>query len=73
MNNGDDDQNYLSSGGNFHMPQQQHEDHYNEDNDDIIGKWELEKKENDINEIESLDFTVKREDFPDHQYQSNND
>lgn len=60
---GDDDM--SSTGGNNFMQQQQQD---NEDRYGNIGKWELEKKENEINEIESLDFSVKREEFPDQQY-----
>jgi hypothetical protein len=60
---GDDDM--SSTGGNNFMQKEQRD---NEDRYGNIGKWELEKKENEINEIESLDFSVKREEFPDQQY-----
>ncbi len=48
-----------STGGNNFRQQEQHEDLYGN-----IGKWELEKKENEINENESLDFSNQRDEFP---------
>jgi hypothetical protein len=66
-----DEDNISSSGeeGNdhdFHLKpneQQQEEGGFQDDNSDNIGKWEEQNKENEINELESLDFSVKREEF----------
>jgi hypothetical protein len=33
------------------------------DNNSNIDKWEEQNKENEINELETLEFSVKREEF----------